>query len=254
MPFNFEGIGKPFVAEEYRRFVSEFQGFLNQDEHMPVYCFGNHDQPRMATRVGAEQARVIAVMQLGLPGLPVIYYGDEIGMKNGVIKPEEEQDPLNRINPGKKVGRDGERTPMQWDPSPSAGFSTAKPWLPIAAHVRTHNVRQQLPDKSSYLSLYRHLLHMRDTYDIFQQGDYESSTDTHPDIYAFGRRLGDQHVFVVLNFSKKKRTFQLPHGGRVLVSSQPTDHPTIDKHGTLKLRGYEAAIVECAHHPLKPRD
>lgn len=250
MPFNFEGIGLPFVAENYRRFITEFQGFLNQDEHMPVYCFGNHDQHRMVSRLGEEQARVIALMQLGLPGLPVVYYGDELGMANGAIKPEEEQDPLNRIKPGLGQGRDPERTPMQWGSSENAGFSDAKPWLPVAASYHTHNVTHELAETDSYFNLYRRLLRLRDAYDVFHLGDYESSTDTHPDIYAFGRRHGDQHVFVVLNFSKKKRSFQLPHGGRVLVSSKPSDQPTIDRSGVLKLRDYEAAIVECAHHPL----
>lgn len=250
MPFNFGGIGLPFEAENYRRFITEFQGFLNQDEHTPVYCFGNHDQRRMASRLGSRQARVIAVMQLGLPGLPVVYYGDELGMLDGVIKPEEERDPLNRIKPGLGQGRDPERTPMQWDSSLFAGFSTARPWLPVADSSRTHNVMKELADEDSYLSLYRQLLRLRDAHAVFSMGDYESASDTHPDVYAFGRRYKEQHVFVVLNFSKRRRIFRLPHGGNILVSTKPSDPPAIDNHGVLKLRGYEAAIVECAHHPL----
>ncbi|MCA9327047.1 alpha-amylase [Candidatus Saccharibacteria bacterium] len=251
MPFNFEGIGIPFGANNYRRFITEFQGFLNQKEHTPVYCFGNHDQHRLVTRVGAEQARVVAVMQLGLPGLPVVYYGDELGMANGIIKPEEEQDPLNKIKPGLNQGRDPERTPMQWDASEHAGFSAAKPWLPLAASAGTNTVAREQADPDSYLALYQSLLKLRDTYNIFRLGDYETYGPDDEHIFIYGRRLGDQHAFVALNMSKKKQTFKPPHGGRLLAASHPGKSPKRGRDGSFKLRPYEAIIVECAEHPLK---
>ncbi len=250
MPFNFEGIGKPFDAEEYRRFITEFQGMLNPDEHTPVYCFGNHDQHRLVSRVGREQARVVAVMQLALPGLPVVYYGDELGMANGVIKPEQEQDPLNKIKPGLGQGRDPERTPMQWDASATAGFSTGQPWLPLAAGHKACNVDMESTDPDSFFAMYQKLLRVRDTYDIFHKGDYETFGEADPNLYVFSRRLGEEHVFVVLNMSKKKRKFTLPHGGKVLAASHPAAKPTVGKDGTIKLKGFEAVIVECAKHPL----
>lgn len=252
MPFNFEGIGIPFGANNYRRFITEFQGFLNQDEHTPVYCFGNHDQWRLASRVGEEQARVVAVMQLCLPGLPVVYYGDELGMTNGKIKPDEEQDPLNKIKPGLNQGRDPERTPMQWDASQYAGFSQAKPWLPVTDSVRTHNVVAESSDPNSYLSLYKQLLRLRDTFPIFRDGDYETFGPDDEHVFIFGRRLGDeQHVFIALNMSNKRRTFTSPHGGRVLIGSRPGKLPEMRKDGSIKLKPFEAVIVECAKHPLQ---
>lgn len=250
MPFNFEGIGLPFEAEAYRRFITEFQGFLNQAEHMPVYCFGNHDQHRLVSRVGAEQARVVALMQLCLPGLPVVYYGDELGMANGAIPPEAEQDPLNRIKPGLGQGRDPERTPMQWDGSPQAGFSTTKPWLPIAEHVVTHNVTRELSDADSYLALYQQLLHLRSSHAVLRNGDYETFGEASPYTYVFSRRLGNEHVFVALNFSDKPQTVTLPHAGAVLCGTHPADPPGLGSRGTLKLRPYEGALVACAKHPL----
>ncbi len=251
MPFNFEGIGIPFGANNYRRFITEFQGFLNQEEHTPVYCFGNHDQSRLVSRVGNEQARVVAMMQLCLPGLPVVYYGDELGMANGAIKPEEEQDPLNRIKPGLNQGRDPERTPMQWDSSPLAGFSSVQPWLPIAAGAGKRNVTVETKDDDSYLALYQHLLALRTTYQIFRHGDYETFGEADPNVYVFSRRLGDEHIFVALNMSNKRQKLRLPHGGRLLCASHPLRPIKIAKDGTVKLRPYEAAIFECAKHPIR---
>ncbi len=250
MPFNFEGIGIPFGANNYRRFITEFQGFLNQDEHTPVYCFGNHDQWRLVNRVGEKQARTVAVMQLGLPGLPVVYYGDELGMANGAIGPDEEQDPLNKIKPGLNQGRDPERTPMQWNDAPHAGFSPAKPWLPIAAGAATYNVAHELADADSFLTLYRRLLRLRGRLEILRRGDYETFGPDDPHLFVYGRRLGGQHLFIALNMSNRHRLFATPHGGRVLCSSSPGKPVRMSKQGSAKLRPYEAIIVECAKHPL----
>jgi alpha-glucosidase len=251
MPFNFEGIGKKFGAESYRRFITEFQGMLNPSEHTPVYCFGNHDQHRLATRVGEAQARVVAVMQLALPGLPVVYYGDEIGMTNGAIAPNEVQDPVELRKPGLNQGRDPERTPMQWDGSAGAGFSSVRPWLPVAAGAKVRNVERELVDPDSYLNLYRNLLNLRATYPILSDGDYETFGEADPNVYTFSRRLGDEHIFVVLNMTNKRHKFTLPHVGRVLCASHPTQKVKIAKDGTIKLRPYEAVIVECAKHPIR---
>ena len=116
MPFNFDGIGMPFDATIYRKFINEFQGML-LPEHTPVYCFGNHDQWRLVSRIGIEQARAVALLQLTLPGLPVIYYGDEIGMSNVAIPSDAAKDPVERLKPGLHQGRDPERTPMRWSHS-----------------------------------------------------------------------------------------------------------------------------------------
>ncbi len=253
MPFNFEGIWQPFRAERYRQFITEFQGMLNQAEHTPVYCFGNHDQGRLVSRVGPEQARAVAVMQLGLPGLPVVYYGDELGMRNARIKPDQVQDPVELRKPGLGEGRDPERTPMQWDTSALAGFTTGQPWLPIPKGAKIRNVELELKDKDSYLTLYRQLLALRDRYDIFHAGDYETFGEADPNIYVFSRRLDEQHVFVVMNMSKRRRKYELPHKGRALVSSHPAKSVKVADDGTIRLRPFEAVIVECAKHPLQER-
>src|ERR1700749_4853968 len=101
---------------------------------------GNHNNPRIASRVGREQARVAAMMLLTLRGTPTLYYGDEIGMHDGDIPPALVRDPAEKNQPGLGLGRDPERTPMQWDASPQAGFTKGIPWLPIAADANEINV------------------------------------------------------------------------------------------------------------------
>ncbi|MFZ1258360.1 MAG: alpha-amylase family glycosyl hydrolase [Candidatus Saccharimonas sp.] len=250
MPFNFEGTWLEFYADAFRKFITEFQGMLNPNEHTPVYCFSNHDQMRLVTRFGEEQARLIALMQLSLPGLPVIYYGDEIGMPNTAIAPEDMLDTAQFTNVGLNYGRDPQRTPMQWEVGHGAGFTTGTPWLPIGANLKKHNVASQLAEPDSFLALYRRLLKLRNRHTVLRRGDYETFGELESDIFVFSRRHNNEHVFVVLNFGGAENTFRLPHGGRVLCCTHPVDYPNIDADGTITLRPYEGAIVECSKHPL----
>ena len=121
---------------------------------------GNHDQQRIATRVGAAQARVAAMLLLTLRGTPTMYYGDEIGMHDVQIPPEPVQDPSSAHVPGLGLGRDPERTPMQWDAGPNAGFTTGRTgcrWPTIT----TRNVAAEHADPRSMLALYRRLIALR---------------------------------------------------------------------------------------------
>ena len=249
MPFNFTGIGAPFSAEVYSDFISDFQGMLTS-KHMPVYCFGNHDQPRLASRVGGEQARAVALMQLTLPGLPVVYYGDEIGMKNVPIPPDMIQDPVELQKPGLGQGRDPERTPMQWDATATAGFSGGKPWLPVSETSVAYNVASELFEPDSYLALYRRMLKLRTQLDVLRHGDYEVFGDQEDDTFVYARRLEGEHVFIAMNFSDQQRTAKLPHGGKVLCCTHPVDYPEVGVTGEVFLRPYEAALIVCEKHPL----
>jgi alpha-glucosidase len=98
----------------------------------PNWVLGNHDRPRIASRVGKGQTAVAAMLLLTLRGTPTIYYGDELGMRQVDIPRDRVRDPFERNVPGIGVGRDGCRTPMQWDASENAGFSKVNPWLPMA--------------------------------------------------------------------------------------------------------------------------
>ncbi len=137
----------------------------------PNWVIGNHDQPRIATRIGAAQARIAAMLLLTLRGTPTMYYGEEIGMTNVEIPAEEVQDPAEKNEPGKGQGRDPERTPMQWDSSPRAGFTTGTPWLRIGADHASVNVASLSEKEDSMLSLYRALLALRNAQAALHSGE-----------------------------------------------------------------------------------
>lgn len=245
MPFNFEGIGREFSASSFRNFITEFQGFLDPARHTPVYCFGNHDQPRLVSRVGERQARLLAVLQATLPGLPVIYYGDELGMKNGIIRPEQEKDPVNLIKPGLNQGRDPERTPMQWDASKFAGFSTATPWLPTAGQHEKVNVAVLSQKNTSFLQLYKKLFALRGSSNALARGSYETLDRENPHIFSFVRIFENEQAVIALNFSNRSRSYKIPPGYSVAISSVLT-RPKRTVTGQLKLRPYEAVVLLAA--------
>ena len=143
LPFNFELLYGEWSPDAIRASVggmeAELPGFA-----WPTHVLGNHDQPRLATRVGRPQSRVAALLLLSLRGTPTMYYGDELGMTQVDIPDAEQQDPWGRNVPGH--GRDGCRTPMQWDGSAYAGFSSVAPWLPLNGDWQTHTVAAQLDD------------------------------------------------------------------------------------------------------------
>ena len=254
MPFNFEGLWADFDARVFRTFITEFQGMLDPEVQRPVYCFGNHDQWRMVTRYGkSDKARLVALLQLTLPGLPTVYYGDELGIPNTPISHDEIRD-LSAFSSGDdSVSRDPERTPMQWYKGQFAGFSEVKPWLPLGQNVTHYNVESQLHEADSFLSLYRRLLRLRAHYNLLRNGSYETFGDDDKHVFVYSRRLGDEHVFVALNFSGKKQTVELPHKGRVLCCTHPVDYPEINHEGEVTLRPYEGVLVECSEHPLMNR-
>src|SRR5436853_591973 len=143
-----------------RRIIHEYEGALPASA-WPNWVLGNHDRPRVASRVGPDQARIAAMLLLSLRGTPTLYYGDEIGMHQVAIAPDHVRDPFEKNVPGIGVGRDGCRTPMQWDATQYAGFSRSTPWLPLAADFRHENVVNLEADARSILNLYNALIGLR---------------------------------------------------------------------------------------------
>ena len=131
MPFNFALLSTLWSARSIEKIIADYEAALPAGA-WPNWVLGNHDRPRVASRVGQDQARVAAMLLLTLRGTPTLYYGDEIGMRQVAIAPDQVRDPFEKNVPGIGVGRDGCRTPMQWDATSRAGFSTATPWLPLA--------------------------------------------------------------------------------------------------------------------------
>src|SRR6202011_5626700 len=129
LPFNFHLIKTPWEPDAIAALIEQYEGALaGGRERSPNWVLGNHDQPRLASRIGGAQARVAAMLLLTLRGTPTIYQGEEIGMADVPIPRERLRDCWELNVPGLGLGRDPERTPMQWDASPHAGFSPSEPW------------------------------------------------------------------------------------------------------------------------------
>ena len=171
LPFNFHLIQTNWSANAIAQIINTYESLLPAGA-WPNYVLGNHDQPRLASRIGAQQARAAAMLLLTLRGTPTLYYGDELGMLDVPIAPDQVQDPAEKNEPGKGRGRDPERSPMLWVNAPNAGFTTPEvaPWLPIESDWATKNAAVQSRDKTSMFTLYRRLLHLRRTYDTLHSG------------------------------------------------------------------------------------
>lgn len=173
----------------------------------PVYLVSNHDKTRSYNRYGDgkhndEIAKLIAGLYLTLRGTPIMYYGEELGMENNDPKRKEDvKDPVGRVGWPKDKGRDGERTPMQWSTATNAGFSTAKPWLPVPASYKTHNVETEEKDPRSVLTFYQKLLALRHQDRALLDGEYLPLNQNDPNVLAYIRHYKDEYVLVALNMS-----------------------------------------------------
>ena len=216
LPFNFHLIlNRQWQAVAVRQIVEEYESLLPPGG-WPNWVLGNHDQHRIASRLGPAQARIANMLLLTLRGTPTSYYGEEIGMENGHIPPEFVQDPpaVNQPEIAHIVGRDPARTPMQWDDSPHAGFTAAEaqPWLPVAVNYPTCNVARQEADPTSMLSLYRALTRLRQREPALSVGDYVGVDTAVSDILAYQRRAPNADRFLILlNFGSGSHTLDLSH-------------------------------------------
>jgi alpha-glucosidase len=202
LAFNFSFLWQPWRAEAFRAEADRWESLLPADA-WPDYTLSNHDVSRTASRYGdggdhRARARVAAMMLLTLRGTPFIYYGEELGMTDGEIPPDRVVD---------VDGRDPERTPMQWDGSATAGFTTGDPWLPVASSAaRGVNVAAQRDDPRSLLSLHRRLIWYRKGSAALRQGGYRS-LDTPEGIFAYLREAAGERLLVALNFTDRPRSF-----------------------------------------------
>jgi alpha-glucosidase len=137
MPFNFQLLQAVWDATVIGNLIEQYEMALPPGA-WPNWVLGNHDNPRIASRVGINQVRVAAMLLLTLRGTPTMYYGDELGMLNVPIPADRVQDPFEKNVPGKGLGRDPSRTPMLWNATPYAGFSDHPPWLPDVLRLRSN--------------------------------------------------------------------------------------------------------------------
>ena len=238
LPFNFHLISTAWEAAAIAALVEAYEAALPPGA-WPNWVLGNHDQKRIAARIGPAQARVAAMLLLTLRGTPTIYYGDEIGIPAVPIPAEAVCDPVERREPG--LGRDPARTPMAWESSPHAGFSTAKPWLPLHPDWAARNVSAMSGDAHSILTLHRRLIALRRNRAALRLGGY-GAIGADRECLVFERVLGDERVVVALNFSGRSVASRLiPVGAKVLLSTR------LDRENSVsdgRLRPNEGVVLE----------
>lgn len=243
LPFNFALLSAPWNARAIEKIIADYEAALPTGA-WPNWVLGNHDRPRVASRVGQDQARVAAMLLLTLRGTPTLYYGDEIGMHQVAIAPDQVRDPFEKNVPGIGVGRDGCRTPMQWEATPNAGFSTATPWLPLPDDFLQENAANLDADLLSILHLYKALIALRKKLPQLVSGGY-APIAAQADLLLYRRQCEGSVVTVALNLGAEPVSLASDTAGlhgKILLSTL-LDRQGEKIHGVLDLRGNEGVII-----------
>ena len=259
---------KRVPLKDFKRVMTAWQTELEGKAWNSLFL-GNHDQPRCLSRFGDDspEYRVVSAKMLAtclhmMQGTPYVYQGDELGMKNVPFHDLSEFRDIESINAfheltgaGKVApddmmrylnlrGRDNARTPMQWDDTASAGFTTGTPWIKVGPDYETVNAKNEMADPDSVYNYYKKLIHLRKEKDIMVYGTYELLDPEDEALYVYTRTLGDQKLLVMCNFTKEEQEYTVPEtfaGAEVLISNYPQDGAAA---GTRKLRAYEAVVLE----------
>jgi oligo-1,6-glucosidase/alpha-glucosidase len=240
LPFNFSLIENSWDAETIGRLVADYEASV-PEWGWPNWVIGNHDAPRIAARVGEAQARVAMMLLLTLRGTPTLYQGDELGIGTVPIPPDRVQDPREIRQPGIGLGRDPSRTPMPWDASPNAGFSSTEPWLPLNPDWETRNVAAQEVDPTSMLNLTRALLRLRRAEPALSVGSYRPVAGE-GSLLAFERRVANSRLLVALNLGAEPVPLQeAAQDGERLLSTLPGEGDPDT------LRGDEGVVARLAN-------
>jgi alpha-glucosidase len=242
LPFNFHLMQTPWNAKALAGVIQDYEASLPPGA-WPNWVIGNHDQPRIASRIGVAQARTAAMLLLTLRGTPTLYYGDEIGMTDVVIPAAEVQDPAEKNEPGKGMGRDPERTPMQWDSSPQAGFTEGAPWLRLAPGHAEVNVATLSNQSDSILSLYRTLIGLRNSNAALSTGTVENVAGD-GNLLRYERSDGKQRFAVLLNLSEVEAEVTVQSGELVCSTHMDRSGPTAGS--SIALRPFEGILIEVA--------
>lgn len=212
MNFFFAYLNK-LSAPDFRKRITEAENMSASD--WPLYFFSNHDERRHYDRYGDgkhndEIAKLTAALLLTLRGSPILYYGEELGMKNNDPKTiEDVKDPIGKLGWPEFKGRDGERTPMQWSPGKNAGFSEVEPWLSVPPSYTTYNVETERKDPASILNFYKALIKLRRNNEALIQGNLKLVACKDPSVLSYVRSTEKQKILVCLNMSSKAQQFDL---------------------------------------------
>jgi len=248
--FDFSLLNSPFHPARYLESILRQEKELSADS-WPNHVLNNHDNRRIATRIRCaekdEPLKVGAAMLLTLRGTPFLYYGEEIGMRDIHLRRAELKDPVGKRFWPLSVGRDGCRSPMQWNREKNAGFTTGNPWLRVHPNFISRNVESQKDDPNSLLNFYQALIALRKSVPALREGMFLPLHHNPQKVLAYLRQTKEQTVLVALNFSR--RSAKLAVGGEisrhpweVLLSSKKRTRPIFER-GWLKLEGNEACIL-----------
>ena len=262
----------PFPIKALKENLTKWQKNLDGFAWNSLFM-GNHDQPRINSRLGDESAlsaKAIAVMLYSMQGTPYLYQGEELGMTNYPFQGIEEYNDIESINAFHQLvnaglrepeellvgiaykSRDNARTPMQWSAEKNAGFTTGKPWFTINPNYTTINAAAQVNDPQSVYSFYKEYLHFRKDpmwKEVMVYGTYELLDPEHEAVYAYTREAQSQKLLVVCNMSARDQVFEAGEvagerkGEKALISNYPDSALA----GTLMLRPWEASIFDISH-------
>ncbi len=236
--FDFEMLPFKFKANYFRNLVASIEKDF-ADPFMPVYVFSNHDRRRSLKRLNGDiaKAKILHLFQLTVRGVPCMYYGEEIGMTDGHIAFKDGLDPIAQKMKkyprfifdlaGESLNRDELRTPMQWDSSKNAGFSSVdKTWLPVNTNYPAVNVEKERSNSESLLQTIEQVLKIRNSMDALKSGRlaFIEKNKLPKNVLAYTRKAGNEEILVVMNFSKAKKQMALPDNfSQVLFSVTPND-------------------------------
>jgi alpha-glucosidase len=255
LAFDFSPIYTPFRADRMEACLRSWYEKI-PPAGWPCHVLSNHDQSRAVTRLGGGRsggrgdrerradgaARLLALLLLTQRGTPFLYYGEELGMRDGRLKRRELRDPVGIKYYPFHPGRDRSRTPMQWDDSPNAGFSAAPPWLPVNGDYRERNAAAAEKDPSSLLHWYRDLAGERKARGALHSGTIEFLPAPEGAL-LYERRAGDERLLAALNFSRRPRTVSLPAAARTILSTDRDRGSPCGKD--LTLAPLEAGLFDC---------
>jgi alpha-glucosidase len=244
LPFNFQLLSLPWDAGVIAAAVEAYEAAL-PFEGWPNWVLGNHDRPRITSRVGSGQARVAAMLLLTLRGTPTIYYGDEIGMRDVPIPFDEILDPQGLNMPDKNLSRDPCRTPMQWDSTNGAGFTLSTPWLRLDKSFPRQNVELQRNDPYSMFSLYKRLITLRQKEVSLHAGEYQPVFSDSQMLVFIRQAAGEARFLIVLNLKHGPCYFRAQQFGFAGTIELATD-PELDGmpiKNEINLSGDEGVII-----------
>ncbi len=237
LPFNFQLLLlQDWSAAAVAGIITQYEAALPAGA-WPNWVLGNHDRPRIASRVGPAQARVAAMLLLTLRGTPTIYMGEELGMADTPIPPAAVRDPAELREPGKGLGRDPERTPFAWTDGPGRGFTSGTPWLPFGADPPLSHQRD---DPGSTVQLYRRLIALRRASPALCVGGI-SCVEADGPVLSYVRSQDGNRFRVVLNFGG---TSAAGSGDGIVAASTHPEREGVQRRGSWDLLPNEGVVLQ----------